>query len=752
MTRDFNFNSDVSRGILYYEVPSVETLLGSEIGSQVTSLSSELFVAGTSASGSPQILRCDTSTDCVVNYNIAYTPQILRIFPSTVYAGQDICFEVFTDYAVDGDRGLYNRSTIGDFTFEFDTYDDTNQASVSTWNTYQICGTAGGGTAALDNELTIISGAGKYLVTDWAKSFDGTSEYTVRTMPLIEETSHSELYKAAGGIITIDGQGFSDTPSEISVTVDDVNCNVFEASSTKIKCSLDEKTTDTTASHFVGGMTAKVEEYLGTSSASDISSLTPDQTLYYTDIDSRRNSDEDDNAMVRIIEYWFVPPMTGGYIFHAACDDNCIVELSTTDMDPSAATEIINVALSGWRNFYDPSRNISSAEVTLEEGNHYYMKVTHTESGGDDYATVGFTINDASTSYPNTDQGWKSLSINPNHDFEMFEVTIPRDDTVNFRLKFSNDDLDCTGVTATSDIFQCDTDDCPCISTSFNSDSTVGEFRGAVDQYFNSVRSRMGTNLAVTKEGLDASGVVTDVDADIVSFKFTTTSTYAISSPSSETTSVFSDTSGVTGTVTKTQDSTLPLSGSYRIQIIDSDGSTVVGETEDISLTNYNGHVTRKIYEAAPQLIGKLEVEHYYDNYYSQNEGKELYYRITGSDLTLKVIDSSSDPLSGGSTTLPITFDSTQVPFAASNLPFFETIPGSMVRAVETSPQIVVESSGIRAACPSQDLCSVSFTDDVAMISGATSSNNHQTVEFTGTNIPIDDFTNFYVSFGDTRR
>jgi hypothetical protein len=243
----------------------------------------------------------------------------MRIYPSTVFAGQDICFNVFSDYSFDGSREQYLSAKIGEYTMEFDTYDEQNVAAHSTWSNYQICGTAGGGLAKSSNDLTIIGATGKYLVHDLAKSYDGTNEYVVRTIPSISEVSSNSFYKAPGAIVTIKGDGFDQDPTKNTVTVDDVTCEVFESTMTHLKCTLGEKTTTSSATSFVGGTGARVKEYSGYSSITD--STTATNTLYYTDIDARRNSDADDDALVRVVEGWFVPPQTGGYIFHASCDD-----------------------------------------------------------------------------------------------------------------------------------------------------------------------------------------------------------------------------------------------------------------------------------------------------------------------------------------------------------------------------------------------------------------------------------------------
>ena len=701
--------------------------------------------------GVSDIFACDTASRCTVTYGIAYTPQVHRIYPSTVYAGQDICFNVFTDYAAANDRSLYLSAAIGEYSMEFDTYDDNNVAEKSTWDDYQICGTAGGNEAKASNDLTIISGTGKYLVTDFAKSYDGTNEYVIRTIPSVTEVSASTLYKAPGGILTIKGEGFDVTSSNNEVKVDDVTCTVFEATSSHLRCSLAEKSTTTSATNFVGGIGARVKEYSGYSDVSKIPDLnSPTSTLYYTDIESRRYTDDEDNSLVRTLEYWFVPPQTGGYIFHASCDNSCSVEMSTTDMDPSAASSIISVSWNAWRNFWDPSpASISSSEMSLEAGKHYYMKVTHSETSGFDYVTVGFTINDASTSHANSEKGWKSIYIEPHHTFEKYEILLPNNTEAGFRLQFSKSGKNCTGVSTSSDVFQCTEELCPCVSSTFKASHTTAEFKNSIKAYFNLIKSNYGNYMSVLKETLDANGVVTATASEIENYKFTVTFTYVLSSPSSTEVKIYSKANGVSGTVSKTQDSTVPLSGNYRIRIPLTNGTNV--DTEDIPLSNYNGHITRSIYKASPEYIGKIELKTVYSKYPSSNEGKQLYYRISGHpSKDLQIIDSPDNPLAGGSTTQSIETLANASVKAASNTPFYEVIPGPMVRAYESSPQIVVTSNNIKGACPITGTCDVSFIDDVGEISSRTASHPYASMTFVGTNLPASEIT--YVSVGTVRR
>ena len=291
VNRDFAFKSDMSKGILYYEVPSVKDILGSTLGSKLSSLNTELYVQGPLIDGNVPFFNWDQSSQCSISYSMARTPQINRVYPSVVYPTQGICFNVFTDYAASDSKNYYTSSDIGGYSLSFTKYDEDNQLVLSTWNDFQICAQAPALPAKSSYDFSIVSQDGAYLLTNFAKSYDGTNTYTIKMIPEIISVSSNTFYNAAGGVLTITGYGFDLTPSNNVVMVDDVACTVFESTENQIKWVLAEKTTTTTATIFSGGSGARVKEYYGLASSAVTDSTSPTKTQYYTDIESRRNDD-----------------------------------------------------------------------------------------------------------------------------------------------------------------------------------------------------------------------------------------------------------------------------------------------------------------------------------------------------------------------------------------------------------------------------------------------------------------------------
>ena len=172
-------------------------------------------------------------------------------------------------------------------------------------------------------------------------------------------------------------------------------------------------------------------------------------------------------------------------------------------MNKASKSTILSVGINPWRNVWSPSpANFYSAEQSLTAGKHYYMKVTHQENSGDDYVSVGFKINDSSTSKPNSLLGWKSISINPHHTYEKFEVLLPNNPTASFRIQFVNTGLKCVALTSSSDIFKCTSTLCPWVSSSFKVSSTESQFLSAIQGFFNKIQSYYGSTMTVTKQQL----------------------------------------------------------------------------------------------------------------------------------------------------------------------------------------------------------------------------------------------------------
>ena len=215
VNNNFDFKSSIQQGFIYYETPAISQIVSS---SQLTTLSSHTAVVNLKDSGVGSAQRnfaCDTDANCDVKYSVAYTPQIHRIYPSTVYSGQDICFEVFTDAVTNSDRDGVNKLMIGDYNADIETYDEDNAARE---NNLAIIHT--------NVELLLVQKPCLAMMLSYTETLGFTTSLTLPN-PLMElQSTQSELFQKVesvypntlnpvdGSIISISGEGFSSIASE----------------------------------------------------------------------------------------------------------------------------------------------------------------------------------------------------------------------------------------------------------------------------------------------------------------------------------------------------------------------------------------------------------------------------------------------------------------------------------------------------------------------------------------------------------
>ncbi len=90
LSNDFDFLSSIQAGKIYYETPQIDEILPTSVQGTVSSLSSVLHVKDSGAGAAQRTYACDSDSDCDIEYDMKYTPQAWRTFPSIVYSGQDL--------------------------------------------------------------------------------------------------------------------------------------------------------------------------------------------------------------------------------------------------------------------------------------------------------------------------------------------------------------------------------------------------------------------------------------------------------------------------------------------------------------------------------------------------------------------------------------------------------------------------------------------------------------------------------------
>jgi hypothetical protein len=298
LSGDESFLSSVARGQLHYILPALEHVYGTP-GEKLQTVFKNII----SVKGQGHIFECSNPDSCAVEYDAAFTPQVRRVFPATVYAGQDICFEVFTDQVSSGGKKVFTKAEIDGFLLDVT---DSEPVTPSTGYDYTVCATVGETEANDNSKLEIFADVGKYSISSHALSYEENESYVVRTIPTIKLLQSNTLFKAGGARVEIKGLGFSENEADNTVTFDDLTCEVLSSSNTHIICELPEKTEDTSAPYYVGGTGARAKVYVGSKNTINEDTHTPLRDEYFTDLDAKRDTLSDQTT--RIIETFFVPP------------------------------------------------------------------------------------------------------------------------------------------------------------------------------------------------------------------------------------------------------------------------------------------------------------------------------------------------------------------------------------------------------------------------------------------------------------
>ena len=193
--------------------------------------------------------------------------------------------------------------------------------------------------------------------------------------------------------------------------------------------------------------------------------------------------------------------MTGTYKFYSTCDDSCVVLLSETDMDSSAAAEIIRQSsyVPNGQYWYDDST--ASDEKTLTAGEHYYIEMRHVNGGGHGHAAllVEFSPTDTSTLAATHHQAKREVQVvsitATDVVFDTTIITIDNPDDGTFTVSFSHaggpGNKDKSGTYA---------------SDSMPTKLTASTCKSGTKGFFSDVHS---TSITATVEMTDAAGAVT---------------------------------------------------------------------------------------------------------------------------------------------------------------------------------------------------------------------------------------------------
>lgn len=235
-------------------------------------------------------------------------------------------------------------------------------------------------------------------------------------MPSVTSVSPASGF-TSGQNLVIQGSGFSIDSSKISVSVDDVPCDITSTTLGKINCQLREKTDQSAllnstvgnqTNGYIGGSGFYYARYsLSGTASNSISSfkaaLAAGANATLVEQGKRQTLHTQNIYGTYYGEVWkgyFYAPTTGNYTFQGAADDYFSVLISS---EPGTTGSPLNQIIYGnypqgqIDNYYvDNVTSATSAPLPLVGGNYYYMEVYHVN-----VASTGFLK--VSAQVPNND-------------------------------------------------------------------------------------------------------------------------------------------------------------------------------------------------------------------------------------------------------------------------------------------------------------------------------------------------------------
>jgi hypothetical protein len=181
--------------------------------------------------------------------------------------------------------------------------------------------------------------------------------------------------------------------------------------------------------------------------------------------------------------------------------------------------------------------------------------------------------------------------------------------------------------------------------------------------------------------------------------------------------------------------SSTPLTGSFKIKCIDSEGYESYGI--EIGVQHAANWDANNVFNGCDMFYDRFEMWDTYEktgdeevvNYYRQN-GFGLWIKFQGLNEDpgqFELISSESDPMVGDN--LQITWET--VTNYNSNL-FYEPIPFEMLKTYETQPQLIVSVDGLPAVCHNLT-CGYAYVDPVGTVTAFTFNAGASSISITGT-------------------
>jgi hypothetical protein len=235
-------------------------------------------------------------------------------------------------------------------------------------------------------------------------SFDPNEFFQFTALPTVSSISPASG-NVAGQLLTISGTGFSNNPTNNTVTVDGNDCHVTAATNNQLQCTvaprnsslssqLPTNTSGAQSQGFFSGaglsyarytVSASIntqDEFVAAVRASNTSALgTPSEVGFRADM---REANIYSYNEAQTWRGYFTAPVAGTYTFRGTADDSFRVYLASDYGTKQEATTplIYSDTAQIFNGFFKMDVPTASASVPLEAGKSYYIEAYHLDSSG----------------------------------------------------------------------------------------------------------------------------------------------------------------------------------------------------------------------------------------------------------------------------------------------------------------------------------------------------------------------------------
>lgn len=241
-----SFNSNSAAGVYGYTTPSAMDVFGLT-WDQFNGLSGPLgfgaeleFTLQVDNAEQSEYVTCVNNNNCALKYYRDYTPMLIDVTPSQVFAGQTMQFHVNARYAhqeealPEGDPQV-REMRIGGYLVDGSELNDDDER-LPTFSHGTLSGVVGEQFPSKDAPASVLFRVGHSIPLSTMNhcNFAGDECWQMRTHPKIESVSAATGYTNGGQDLTISGHGFNGT--DVTITVDGVECALKSQTADSLKC------------------------------------------------------------------------------------------------------------------------------------------------------------------------------------------------------------------------------------------------------------------------------------------------------------------------------------------------------------------------------------------------------------------------------------------------------------------------------------------------------------------------------------